>query len=518
MSDSPISAVLVLGNKGESTVMAEKSIQDRHFGLLKAYVFKPDEEQLTLAAELGRELVLADIPAEEIAEVHEQAIHRLAQESPDIKLLDVAHLISAPLMEMLMAYGLAFREREEALRESDRIKSEFISVVGHELRTPLTSMKNAVDIILGEMAGAINEDQRRFLSMVDRNIDRLSGIISDLLDISRIESGRIKIELRPLDLDAPFDRAMASLKSRAKEKSISIHKEIPSDLPQAYGDSDKIEQIFINLLDNAIKFTPEGGKIWLTAKLVRGEEFAVYSKKQTEELRTNDCGLDRNLIEVSVADSGAGIPPYELEKIFDRFYQVEKSLTREIEGIGLGLSIVKSLVEGHGGRIWVESEQGKGSKFTFTLPEYSPERDLKDCLDKEIAGAGEKGAALSLMLMKIEKFEYTEEAYGEVEALKLLDEVKQVIQDTVLRTTDMIETLTLGRTIMILSDTSKKGAFALGNRLKEVLSKQTFTIGNESIKIKMVLEVATYPDDGVAGEELIKKAQSALADERLNGF
>ena len=120
------------------------------------------------------------------------------------------------------------------------MKSEFISVVSHELRTPLTSIKSAVDIILGETAGAINEDQRRFLSMSDRNIDRLSGIIDDLLDISKIESGSIKIELKPLDLRASLDIIIHCLTSRAREKSISIHKEIPSDLPQAYGDSNKL--------------------------------------------------------------------------------------------------------------------------------------------------------------------------------------------------------------------------------------------------------------------------------------
>ncbi|MBW2610666.1 MAG: CBS domain-containing protein, partial [Deltaproteobacteria bacterium] len=232
-------------------------------------------------------------------------------------------------------------------KEIDRMKSEFISIVGHELRTPLTSIKNAVDIILGEKAGDINENQMRFLSMADRNINRLSGIISDLLDISKIESGRIKIELKPLDLCVPLDMAITSLTPGAGEKSISIRKEIPSDLPQAYGDPDKLEQIFINLIDNAIKFTFEGGRVCVSARLVQRSE--VGGRRS-----------DGDFMEISVTDTGMGIGPDNTEKVFDRFYQVEKALTRGIQGTGLGLSIVKGLVEAHGGKIWVESKVGKG--------------------------------------------------------------------------------------------------------------------------------------------------------------
>jgi len=380
-------------------------------------------------------------------------------------------------------------------KEIDRMKSEFISTVGHELRTPLTSMKNAVDICLRETAGAINENQRRFLSMAYRNIDRLSGIINELLDVSKIESGTIKIDLGPLDLGVPLDMSIASLKSRAKEKSISIHKEIPSDLPQAYGDQDKLEQIFINLLDNATKFTPKGGHIYVSAKEVRSEEEGKQSA-----------------IEVSVADNGIGIRLDELEKVFDRFHQVEESLTREVQGTGLGLSIVKGLVEAHGGKIWVESKVGKGSTFTFTLPIYSPERDLKDYLDREIQAAKEKDTPLSLMILKIEEFDYLSGAYGEEEALKLLNEVKQFVQDTARRSTDIIKTQTTALAIMILLDTPKEGAFALKNRLKEVLSKQTFTVGKESMKIKLASRVATYPEDGLTANELIKRAQGLVID------
>ena len=410
--------------------------------------------------------------------------------------------ISRPVDEANMICFIRDMTKE---KEIDRMKSEFISIVGHELRTPLTSMKNAVDIILTEKAGAINENQKRFLSMADRNIVRLSCIINDLLDVSKIEAGAIKIELRPLDLGAPLDMAIASLTSKAREKAISIYKEIPSDLLHAYGDSNKIEQIFINLLDNAIKFTPEGGEIRVTAELIL--ESGPQISELKEEEKQSAIQNPQSAIEVSVADTGIGISPDKLEKLFVRFYQVEESLTRETRGTGLGLSIVKGLVEAHGGEIWVESEMGKGSKFTFTLPIYSPEKDLNDYLDREIQSAKEKDAPLSVIIVEIEEFDYLSEAYGDEEALKLLDKIKWLIQDTARRTTDLIKTQTTGRVMMILLDTPKDGAFALDNRLKEALSKETFTVDKESVQISLVSGVATCPEDGVTREELMEKAR-----------
>lgn len=370
-------------------------------------------------------------------------------------------------------------------KEVDRMKSEFISVVGHELRTPLTSIKNAVNVIFSKKAGDINENQIRFLSMADRNINRLSGLINDLLDISMIEAGKINFELKPLDLGTVLDMAINSLASRAGEKSIFIRKEIPSDLPQAYGDPDKLEQIFINLIDNAIKFTPRGGQICVSASEVRSSEV-------------------RDFIKVSVTDTGTGIGPDEIEKIFDRFYQVEKTLTRTVNGSGLGLSIVKGLVEAHGGKIWMESEVGKGSKFSFTLLKYTSERAFKDLLHREIQKANENNTPLSLLILKVDEFEYLRETHGEAEALKLAREVRQLGESTVRRSTDKINVRADGGVIIILFDTPKQGALALADRIKESVSKQRFTAGEESIKINLELIVATFPEDGRTEDELMK--------------
>jgi len=261
--------------------------------------------------------------------------------------------------------GVAFDVTKE--KEIDRMKSEFISVVSHELRTPLTSIKNAVDIILGEKAGTINESQRKFLSLANINIDRLGRIINDLLDLSELEAEKTEMRFQEVDLEDPLDTTISSLRPQAEGKSLIIKKGIEGGLPKIGGDKDKIKIILTHLISNAIKFTREGGSITVSARLAHGPD----------EHPPEGHRLNENFIEISVADTGIGIPPHELERIFDRFYQVEKSLTREVGGSGVGLSIVKDLVEKHRGKIWVESKLGKGSRFVFTLPQHTPRKGLK---------------------------------------------------------------------------------------------------------------------------------------------
>ncbi len=229
-------------------------------------------------------------------------------------------------------------------KELDRIKTEMISVVSHELRSPLTSIKNAVAIIFGGKAGELTEHQRSFLSMAQRNIHRLNNIIERHLTLSRLETGRLAIRMEAFDLGKSIDGIIDSFMEKAKAKSIELRRNIPGSLPKAYGDLEKVEQILTNLVDNAIKFTPGGGEVHISAK-----------------------PMD-SWVEVMISDTGIGIPQEALNAIFEKYWQVENSLTKETEGTGLGLAITQGLVRAHGGRIWAESEKGRGSRFRFTLP------------------------------------------------------------------------------------------------------------------------------------------------------
>ena len=231
-------------------------------------------------------------------------------------------------------------------KEIDEAKSNFISTVSHELRTPLTAIKNAVSII--EMSGVISDKIQRFMAIAIRNIDRLEKLVNEILAFSKLEDGKMDMSFRPVDLGSLSHEIIENIRELASQKSIVIDEIMPIDLPKAYADSDKLEQVLTNLIDNAIKFTPEKGRISIEAKLSKNGSEATSAK----------------FVEISISDTGIGIAPDDQKRIFDRFERA----TLYNKGVGLGLAIVKKIVDNHNGKIWVESKLEKGSKFTFTIP------------------------------------------------------------------------------------------------------------------------------------------------------
>ena len=234
-------------------------------------------------------------------------------------------------------------------KELDRMKSNFVSSVSHELRTPLVAMEKSLSLILSRTAGDISETQEQFLTIAERNLKRLTRLINDLLDLSKLEAGRLELKRRPCFIDKIIDESIEALENWAKTKSIAIEKRYQERLPEFNVDSDRIIQVLINLIGNAIKFTPNNGRITIEAGLSKGSSEIL----------------------VSVEDTGIGIPKEHLAKVFDKFYQVGERFSPDITGTGIGLSIAKEIVELHGGKIWVESEKGQGAKFIFTLPSSS---------------------------------------------------------------------------------------------------------------------------------------------------
>ncbi|MCX8067007.1 MAG: GAF domain-containing protein [Anaerolineae bacterium] len=228
--------------------------------------------------------------------------------------------------------------------EADRAKSEFISTVSHELRTPMTSIKGYADLLVLGMAGPLNEQQKHFINIIRNNAERMVALVNDLLDISRIESGRLQLDLRALHIREVVDQVVTALQPRAQNKNLTLTANVPTDLPPVWGDPNRVAQILTNLISNAIQYTPPGGRVTVSAQ-------------------TNG-----DMLEISVADTGIGISKEDQKKIFDRFFRANDPLVQETPGTGLGLPITASLVQMHGGQIWVESELGEGSTFTFTLP------------------------------------------------------------------------------------------------------------------------------------------------------
>lgn len=233
----------------------------------------------------------------------------------------------------------------ERLKELDRLKSDFVSNVSHELRTPLTAIKGAVDLVLREVPGPLTEKQVHYLTRVRSNTQHLAGLINELLDLSKIESGKTEVRSSRVSLGGLVHEVMETLRPVAAEKDIVLEATIVEPSILVWADRDKVNQVLLNLIGNAIKFTAIEGRVTISAS-TNGNESA----------------------QVSVSDTGPGIPFHERENIFNKFYQIAQAGEAKPRGTGLGLAICKALVELHGGRIWVESEMNRGSKFCFTLP------------------------------------------------------------------------------------------------------------------------------------------------------
>lgn len=247
--------------------------------------------------------------------------------------------------------NLKLEQANQHLKELDRLKSAFLATVSHELRTPLTSIIGYSEMLAEGLAGALNGEQLDYVKTIMEKGETLLKLISSILDISQIEAGRVRLTFEPMDPVDLVASSVSSVKPQATKKGILLDMKAPAQPQQVAGDRDRLRQVIVNLLANAVKFTPKGGRITATLTEVA---------RQPE---LNGMGY-RILIE----DTGVGIPQDQFDKIFHSFYQVDSSSTREFGGAGLGLAIVKSFVEGHGGLVRVASEMGKGSRFTLILP------------------------------------------------------------------------------------------------------------------------------------------------------
>ena len=234
--------------------------------------------------------------------------------------------------------------KNDELTHLDQLKSDFMATMSHELRTPLTSVIGYSDMLLSGVTGELNEKQGQFVESILKNGEHLLNLINDVLDLTKIEAGKLELNLEPVDLRSALLGVLPIVKPRAADKRIKISTFLPTDLPPVQADAAKLNQVLLNLLTNAIKYTHESGNV------------SVEARPKEE------------LVEIWVSDTGIGITQEDIDKIFHRFTQVDSSASRSQGGTGLGLAITKELVELHGGEIKVVSKLGKGSSFVFTLP------------------------------------------------------------------------------------------------------------------------------------------------------
>jgi signal transduction histidine kinase len=272
--------------------------------------------------------------------------NQLAQSLENTQLFEQVYrssqMLETKVSERTRELSLALKAVEEVSKK----KSEFISAVSHELRTPLTSIKGYASILITGKVGEIPDAVKERLAKINLHSDNLVKLINDLLDISRIESGRVEMKTSLLPIKPMLDNIVDLLTPQLKEKSITIRSRVAPDMPPVEFDQSQVERVFINLISNAIKFTPPGGTITVNGLVNR----------------------DKQEVSFEVADTGIGIKKEDLGKIFDEFYRVDNQINLSVKGTGLGLSLAKNIVEAHYGKIWVTSEVGTGTSFHFTLP------------------------------------------------------------------------------------------------------------------------------------------------------
>ncbi len=372
------------------------------------------------------------------------------------------------------------KKANDDLKKVNLMKSEFVSYASHELRTPLTSIKNAISILVKEKAGPCNDTQAHFLKIAARNIDRLSELINDVLDLSKLEAGKLEFRSSELRLTDVVQNISTLFQAQASERKIQFKSDAMQNLPPVYADADRVEQVLCNLLSNALKFTPEGGRVCISSE------------------KADDW------VTISISDTGPGLSEEDQARVFDRFYQGSNGLGQTMKGTGLGLSISKELVELQGGKISVESRSGGGCRFFFTLPVFSQCAIEMVALEKEICRYP-KDSIFSLIRVEL----HTEEAVHEgISDSEIPDKVLDIVRKALQRASDvMIYQPAFGRILCLLPGTSKTNAMRVKERLDLFLSPETRGVEGLQSPVSAIIGPVTYPEEGRTGKELIISAE-----------
>ena len=362
------------------------------------------------------------------------------------------------------------RRRSEDLRRADQVKDDFIANVSHELRTPLATISNVLANALAGVWGSLSPEVKNGLRIGQTNTKRLGNIVTNMLDVSTIRAGRVALERSLVDISVLIRSVIESHHPNAVKKGLSLisDQDIEKEKQEIFCDPDKVVQILTNLVGNALKFTAAGGTVSVAVK--NGEDD----------------------LQITVADTGLGIAEEELQVIFDRFQQLDRSYGAGEKGTGLGLAIAKELVELHRGKIWVKSELGKGTTFTFTLP--------KECRQPD------NSPSFLVFTLKVADFENMKERLGLEQAQRIVERVAERIkrgfrsQDIVLANDNR------GRMAVLLPGAQEKDAHLLEKR---ILGKLKIFENDD----RWSISVTSYPEEAMDAESLMEVAENTLAEE-----
>ena len=370
----------------------------------------------------------------------------------------------------------------EQLRKFNDLKDEFVSMASHELRTPLSIIIGAVKLVLDEIPGKILPEQKDILDTAMRNVKRLAGIVDSLLSISKIESGRLDLQKSVVNICQLIATTICDYEKLAKGKGIQFYYEVSKQAIRMYVDPDKIREVIINLVSNSIKFTPEGGLIKV------------------------DCAEHDAEVLVSVQDSGIGIAEENIPKLFNKFTQFGRKAGPGEKGTGLGLAICKGILGLHKGRIWAESELGKGTKFTFAIPKGNPEELLEECINDAICESLKNDAKTSLIAISIANLGILKLKLSSNEYNSILRDIRTVLETNLRRGSGDVLVPDVSEIFIMLPKCDKEGASIVKARLECSLNN-CLALKNLADKIETQLTSVTYPDDARTAQDLVKKAK-----------
>jgi len=363
----------------------------------------------------------------------------------------VLHIEAMKLHEENKRVAEVLARSNAKLKELDKAKSEFLSIASHELRTPLTIIKEYVGLLHDGIAGPVTSDQKECLESALQNCNRLANLINDILDLQRLDSGRVRIRRSKIDVAALLGNCHHDFLSRCQTKYQRLELQISENLPPVLCDPGKLTQVLVNLVANAYKFTPEGGAI--TIRDYVPDTAAQYVTFQIE-------------------DTGVGISEEDQECVFDKFTQLDRQPGPGAKGTGLGLAIAKNIVELHGGEISLKSSPGEGSTFTFTIPVYTEDGELTAFIEDRLSAATATGKELSVTLLKLDATDQGDSGYDPGDKIDRLREIEKCVRQTLRRKNDETLVLESEKILVIVAETDKAGAESLRHRVEQSIANE----------------------------------------------
>jgi signal transduction histidine kinase len=303
--------------------------------------------ELVLAGVIGAAIAL--VIARWVARGMTQPLRDMAQAAHRMETGDYSQRVSTESRDEVGQLAVAFNRMSSQVESLERLRRDLVANVSHELKTPISALRAHLENLLD----GVEEPDPETLQVMLAQSERLGRLVDQLLELSRLESGDVPLDRGSVELVPLVAEVLSEIEVARPERGVRVADAVPKDIPPVFADRERVHQVLFNLLDNAVRFTPEGGRVTISASRHNGS------------------------VDVAVADTGPGIAPEDLPRVFERFYRVDESRSRDDGGTGIGLAIARSVVEAHGGRIWAESDPGRGTTFTFELPAAPPQVETR---------------------------------------------------------------------------------------------------------------------------------------------